>query len=378
MSALRNWIDDRRTAAKPATYGRIGVYFMQGQVHLVQLKRLADGGTGLHARVSMAYPGSRSELMDSPAAFRKLLRRALRAGGFHGRHAVSAMPAEQLRIMSVSYPANAAGSESASIVKLMADRLEGQVSDYVIDYVGIRLSSRDGERLALVAASRLEHVTRYLENLRCAGLQVDFLEIGPLAIKRLIESGPAINRKNNVVVVNVGDTESHLTTVLGRRLLADQMVQFGESVILGAIARTLNLTLDVARELVLTHGLDPVRKKSTLGDSSFDGGVAATLVEIVRPEFLKLLREIDRAFLFADSESHGGAGKTVFLVGAMALWPGAITLLSTLARMPIESLSRRQMPFANDSASVATLNDQQAAEISTAVGLALRGMLSDE
>ena len=45
---------------------------------------------------------------------------------------------------------------------------------------------------------------------------------------------------------------------------------------------------------------------------------------------------------------------------------------------PMPSLSRRQMPFANDSASVATLNDQQAAEISTAVGLALRGMLSDE
>jgi len=351
---------------------------MQGQVHLVQLKRLADGGIGLHTRVSMAYPGSRAELMDSPAAFRKLLRRALRTGGFRGRHAVSAMPAEQLRIMSVSYPASAAGNESASIVKLMADRVDGQVSDYVIDYVGIRLSSRDGERLALVAASRLEHVTRYLENLRCAGLQVDFLEIGPLAIKRLIESGPTIKRQNNVVVVNVGETESHLTTVLGRRLLADQAVNFGESVIIRAIAGALNLTQDVARELVLTHGLDPVRKKSPVGDSGFDGGTAATLVEIVKPEFLKLLREIDRAFLFADSESHGGAGKTVFIVGAMALWPGVLSLLSNLAKMPIESLSRSQMPFAEHAESVATLNDQQAAEISTAVGLALRGMLSDE
>ena len=212
MSALKQWVDRRRPASRSAAYGPIGVYFTQEYLHLVQLETLGDGGIGVRSRESLTYPGTRAELMASPAPVCKLVRRAMRAGKFRGRNVVSAMPPEQVRVMSVSYPANAPGSEAGSIAKLMADRVEGALLDYVIDYVPIRMSSRDGDRLALVAVSRLEHVNNYLESLASAGLHVDFLEIGPLAIKRLIESGLASDRQDNVVVINVGDTTSYLTT----------------------------------------------------------------------------------------------------------------------------------------------------------------------
>jgi len=374
MSALKKWVDRRRLASRSAAYGPIGVYFTQEHLHLVQLETLGDGGISVRSRESLAYPGSRAELIASPAAVCKLVRRAMRAGKFRGRNVVSAMPPEQVRVMSVSYPANAPGSVAASIAKLMADRVDGALSDYVIDYVPIRMSSRDGDRLALVAVSRLEHVNNYLESLASAGLHVDFLEIGPLAIKRLIESGPASDRKDNVIVVNVGDTTSHLTTISGRRLLADQEVPFGDQLILNAIAKPLDLATSVAKDLVLTNGLDPAQKNTELVDRE----IVATLVEIVRPAFLKLVREIDRAFLFADSESHGDGRKRIFIVGGMARWPGAATLLSSLAKMPVESLGRDHMPFAGDPASMETLSEQQAAQMSTAVGLALRGLSSDE
>ena len=374
MSALKQWVDRRRPASRSAAYGPIGVYFTQEHLHLVQLETLGDGGIGVRCRESLTYQGSRAELMASPAAVRKLVRRAMRAGKFRGRNVVSAMPPEQVRIMSVSYPANAPGSVAGSIAKLMADRVEGALLDYVIDYVPIRMSSRDGDRLALVAVSRLEHVNNYLESLASAGLHVDFLEIGPLAIKRLIESGPASDRQDNVVVINVGDTTSYLTTISGRRLLADQEVQFGDQLILNAIAKPLELATSVAKDLVLANGLDPAQKNAEVVDSE----VVATLIEIVKPAFLKLVREIDRAFLFADSESHGDGRKRIFIVGGMAQWPGAATLLSSLARMPVESLGCDHMPFAGNPASIATLSDQQAAEMSTAVGLALRGMSSNE
>ena len=378
MSAVRQWLDRRRQDSKSVAYGPIGVHFTQEHLHLVQLEMLAEGGLGVRCHESLAYPGTRLELMASRAAFRKLVRRAMRAGKFSGRTVVSAMPSEQVRVMSLSYPANSSGEEAASILKLMADRVDGDLSDYVIDYVPIRMSSRDGERLALVAVSRLEDVNNYLESLRVAGLDVNFLEIGPLAIKRLINFGPATDQRDHVIVINIGETRSHITTISGQRLLADQEVQFGEESILSAIAKALDLTTSMAKELVLTNGLDPAPKDPEITGDSADNEIVRTLVEIAKPELLKLVREINRAFLFADSESHGDGRRRIFIVGGAGRWPGAATLLSSLAKMPVESLAREHMPFANDPTSTAMLDDQEAADMSIAVGLALRGMPDHE
>ncbi len=137
MNAESQWLDRRRPEPGSIACGPIGVYFTQEQVHLVQLERLGDGGIGVRSHESLTYPGSRAELMASSAATRKLLRRAMRAGKFRGRKVVSAIPPEQVRVMSVSYPASASGSAANSIATLMADRVDGALADYVIDYVPI-------------------------------------------------------------------------------------------------------------------------------------------------------------------------------------------------------------------------------------------------
>ena len=256
----------------------------------------------------------------------------------------------------------------------MADRVEGALTDYVVDYVPTRTVSRDGDRLALVAVSRLEHANAYLDCLESAGLHVDFLEIGSLAIQRLIEFRSAANDFENLIIVNDGETTSHLTTISGNRLLADQEISFGVEGVLSAIAKPLELSISVARDLVLTNGLDPARKDADSIDSNFDAEVARTLVQIVRPEFMKLVREIDRALLFAESESQGEGEKKILIVGEIAQWPGVAALLSSLTNLRVEKLGLNHMPFATDPELVGNLSDRQAAEMSTAVGLALRGM----
>ncbi len=378
MSAESQWLERRRPEPGSIGNGPIGVHFTQEHLHLVQLERLGDGRIGVHSHESLTYPGSRAELLASPAAIRKLVRRAMRAGNFRGRKVVSAIPPEHVRVVSVSYPASASGSAANSIAKLMADRVDGALTDYVIDYVPIRMSLHDGDRLALVAVSRIEHANHYLDSLSAAGLHVDFLEIGPLAIKRLITFGPAANRRDHVFVVNVGQTTSNVTTISGERLLADQEIKFGEELILGEIGTSLDLATSVAKDLVLTNGLDPRQKNAGFADSNFGIGVAATLVEIVRPAFLTLVREIDRAFLFADSESHGDGHKKIIIAGSIAQWPGAAALLGSLTKVPVECLGRDHMPFAGSPAEDANISDQQAGEMSTAVGLALRGMSDHE
>ncbi len=374
MNAVKQWFDRRRPEPGTAPHGPIGVYLTEEHLHLVQLQRQAEEGIVLRSHESLKYPGSRKELLASGTAISKLLRRALRDGNFIGRNVVSAMPPEQVRVMSVSYPARAANSAANSIAKLMADRVDGPLTDYVVDYVPTRTVSGDGDRLALVAVSRLEHANAYLDGLESAGLHVDYLEIGSLAIQRLLEFRPATSEYENVIIVNDGQATSHLTTISGNRLLADQEIRFGVERILNAIAEPLELSINVARDLVLTHGLDPLQRATDSTDNNFDAEVARTLVQIVRPEFMRLVHEIDRAFLFADSESQGEGEKKIMIVGEIAQWPGVAALLGSLTKSRVEKLGLDHMPFAADSETVANLSDRQAAEMSTAVGLALRGM----
>jgi Tfp pilus assembly PilM family ATPase len=378
MIAERQWLDRRQPEPGTNTYGPIGVYFTQHNLHLVQLEKFADGAVDIRAHAAVPFPGTRTELMAAPAAVAKLIRRGMRQSKFRGRKVVSAMPPEQVRVMSVSYPAGAGESAAASIAKLMADRVEGPLTDYVIDYVPIRVSAHDGDRLALVAVSSLEDANAYLDSLAAAGLHVDFLEIGPIAIKRLISFGAKTDLQDHVFVLNVGATSTNLTTISGERLLADQELEFGEQRVLGIIADSLDLTENMARDLIFSNGLDQSTDLHKTSGGSFDTSVVTTLIDIVRPEFLRLVREIERAFLFADSESHGNSRKKIIVAGNIAQWPGAAALLGSLTQTPVESLGRSHLPFAGDGDGNPDISDQLAAEMSTAVGLALRGMTDDE
>ena len=374
MNTVKQWFDQRRPEPSSATHGPIGVYFTEEHLHVVQLRRRAGEGIVLRSHESLKYPGSRKELLASSAAIRKLIRRALGDGDFVGRKVVSAMPPELVRVMSVSYPAKSTDNAANSIARLMADRVDGALTDYVVDYVPIRTASRDGDRLALVAVSRLEHANNYLDSLESAGLHVDYLEIGSLAIQRLMESRPAAAEYENIIIVNDGQARSRLTTISGNRLLADQEIQFGAERIQSAIAESLDLSIKVARDLVLTNGLDPTRRGSDSFDSKSDPEVAQTLVQIVRPEFMRLVREIERAFLFADSESQGEGEKKIMIVGEIAQWPGVAALIGSLTNLRVERLGLDHMPFAREPEIIGTLSDREAADMSTAVGLALRGM----
>lgn len=377
MSALKKWFDRRRAETSPA-FGPIGVYLTQEYLHVVQLKRLDDGGIGFQSRVCHRYPGSRAELLSSPDAVRKLIRRAMRSGKFRGRNVISAMPPEQVRVVSISYPSSSAGNEVAAITRVMADRLDGALEDHVIDYVPIRTSSNDGDQLALVAVSLAADVDSYLSALDSAGLRIDHLEIAPLAIKRLIEWGSASGEFGNVIVLNVGDANSHLTTISGRRLLADQEIKMGEATILDALSSTLSLDRTQARQLIVNHGLDRSRTSISTDDVDGDVDISTTLVEIVKPVMLKFAQEIDRAFLFADSESRGNGAKRLIMVGSLSQWPGATTLISALADVKVEILGRNHLPKTMQVAEHHSIDDPTAADMSTAVGLAMRGMIRDE
>ena len=241
--------------AASQSIGPIGIDFGLEAMHLVQLEAATGQLPSVRARASLAYD-SRREVLDSPHQFRSLIKRALEADRFYGRKAVIAIPSGMFRTISINYQ-SAAGEEheSAAIVAVMKDRLEGELSDYVLDYLPVKSRSKNDERLALVAVSERQPIVDFLELARKARLDVLALEIGPVAIGRLVGALSMESGSNNVLVINSGRRASYLTLISGTDLLFDQEVAFGENSLIRQAAETLDMSEDMMRDLVLRTGV---------------------------------------------------------------------------------------------------------------------------
>ena len=366
MQALQHVVQKFRPVAAPA--GLIGAHFSQHRLQLLQL-RGSGSELAVQASVSLPFVGHRDDFLASRKAVKTLIRRGLKAAPFRGRKTISTLPFEHVKLMSISYPAGPAGKEEDTIAALMAERVEGDLSDYVIDYVPVRTSIRDGERLCLVAVSPRDRVIDYLDTLRSAGLQPEALEVAPLSIRRLIERMSSPSNIENVLVITTGLDATYLTLISGRRLLANQEIPFGVSRLIGSICDALDVSPTVANELVTKNGLGDISPSEH--PAADDIAIGATLLEIVRPAFVDLVNEIERAFLYAASESYGQATKRIYLFGSLAGWPGADRLVTSLTQIPVETMRFDLMPFDVDPAVIA--NSESPAGLSVAAGLALCG-----
>jgi len=373
MLALNHAIRRIAPVARTNRIGPIGLECALNELHLVQLAVSSSGGIGVRAQASVPYPGDRSELLESPQ-LRALIREALGKARFKGRTVVTAMPSGQTRIMPVNYYVGTGQNDAAVIVKLMEERLDGDLTDYVIDYLPIRSQTQADEHSALVAIARREAVVAYLEALRKSGLDVDCLEIGPVAIRRLVASIAPERKRENVLVINFGSVASFLTIISGNRLLFDQSVPFGERALLARIAGALDVPESSARKLLDSHSLNPKHsgKAHALGPAGVD--VAATLQEILKPLFLELADEISRALIYMASQTHGESVERIYLLGSVARWHGVDQLLNTLLTLPVETIPNPLNRFSLSAATQGGAETDAVPELAVATGLALRGL----
>ena len=379
MSALANTIQRFLPVPNTRKTGPIGLEFSLEQLHLVQMETGPDGGIALRACASVPLSGERDEIMASPKQVKSLVRRARKQGDFQGHRVVASMPSNKTRIVSVAYQVSSGQADAEAILSLMADRLEGDLTDYVIDYLPVRANPKAHERLAIVAVSRRDDVIKYLELLRYAGLTVDSLEIGPAAIRRLIGAMSEPGKIENVLVINFGRTVSYLTIISKSRLLFDQEISYGENRILELIASNLEVSAESAYELVYTHGLcSDSQKPAALSGGDDDISVVDTLREIVKPAFLQLVGEINRALIYAASQTHGESVSRIFLLGGIARWVGADRFLQELIELPVQIIPNPLKAFPARRGAQTEVDEQSVPEIAVAAGLALRGMTDRE
>lgn len=356
--------------------GPIGIDFGLEAMHLVQLEMAAGRLPEVYARASLSY-SSRREMLQTPHQFRSLIKRALQADRFYGRKAVIAMPSGMFRTVSINYTAKGGkDAEAAAIVKVMRDRLDGDIGDYVLDYLPVKSRSKNDELLALVAVSERKPVVEFLELARKARLDVQSLEIGPVAISRLVGALSTEGGSGNVLVINSGRRASYLTLISGTDLLFDQEVAFGENSLIQQAAETLDMSEGMARDLVLRSGVSAAGRgaASQLGDE--DASLVGTVSEILKPQFLQLVEEIKRVCMYAAAETRGGNVHQVYLLGSIARWPGSDDLLSTLSGTDVAKIPDPLALFPQSDQSRAAAG-KTAPEIVVATGAALRGMRED-
>ncbi|MEN8177442.1 MAG: pilus assembly protein PilM [Pseudomonadota bacterium] len=362
--------------AKTERLGPIGLDFGMDSINLCQLKTQAGNRYSVVAKASIAYSGSRKELLSSPKILKKQLSQALKKNAFTGRKVVAVMPADELKITPVTYRSNTQ-SVDEEILKMLGARLDGELGDYLIDYLPVRSNPGDEEHLVLAAIAQRDDVMSYLEALHRSGLVVDALDIGPAALRRLICSLYNGKDAETILVINAGISKSYLTIISGRRLLFDQPVSFGEQMLVENLSSALELPVDVCRDLMLHHGFE---KTATAQEmlSSIDGeDISQTLLEIIKPSFIKLVEEIKRVLIFTASETHGSPVSRICLLGSIARWSGADSLLHDLINIPLSTSQPGFSEIFEDQTSEGGWMER-IPELAIATGLALRGISGHE
>jgi len=344
-------------------HGEIGLELSLEELHMVQLCRVGES-LQVVGHVSVGYDSDLSTLLANPDAFIGVVKQGLKQGNFAGRKAVIAMPSSLTQVMPVSYQTSDRLNDDAAIAELMHERLGEGVAEFVIDYMPVQTLYEGKQKLALVAICREETVVNLLELLRKAGLHVSALEIGPIALRRLITTLQPKGTLQNTLVVNCGRDKSYLTLLSDNRLLADDEVDFGEEQVLQKISSTLDMHRDIVLDLVHKIGLNPNHKSVEPGTVQN----AEALSQIVKPLFARLAQEIERGLVFAQSESRGSRPNQVYLLGSIARWHGAAELLSDLVQAPVATAPSPLALFASSS----TKGLEPAPELAVATGLALR------
>jgi len=362
-------------AAVSSKPGLIGLDIGMQCLHLCQLSAKRDGCFSIVAKVTRQFSETREALLANPARLKKMINSALRSKPFRGRKVVALMPWSEVKIILLTYKANIADVD-AEILKLIGKRVEGDIGDYVIDYLPVRSNPTDDEHMAAVSVASREKVMSLLQTLNQCGLEVDALDIAPAALRRLVGTLYSEPGTDNVLLINAGVEKSFLTIVSGRRLLFYQQIEFGEKRLIKKVADELDIDRQSALNLINKNGIG---KTSLAFSANKRSQVSSTLAEILKPCFLDLIEEINRVLIFTASETHGAPLSRVCLLGSIAHWEGVENLLMSMMNIDASADSTDFWKVFQDGNDHTTISwSSLFPQLAIATGLALRGMVDHE
>jgi type IV pilus assembly protein PilM len=312
-------------------YGPIGIDFGSECIRLVQFAR-RDHTLELSAS---AHVTCDAEIRASAKRTRALVRKALRKHGFVGRDVVSCLPPDDVKIMMLSYLHQTGKQDEELIVQRIAERVDDAIDNYVIDFVMVRPNVKDGqERSALVAMAKRETVVTYLECLRKAGLMVKVLEIESTAIRRLLLAKYDHGHSANLMTVSMGYAQTYISVLSGRRLIYERDIDFGERQLIAMLCEELDIDEREARSMLVRDE----RPAIELSEDEQTVSVTDGFYSVAKPLFMELVEDINRALVYAASETRGMPVERVYLTNTVATWRGIEKFIDSLIEVPVSVL----------------------------------------
>ena len=342
-----------------------------------------SGQPFVHAATSDYHNCDLDELFKTPDSFKKLVKSSLKSRSFTGRKVVSSVPSHYLRLLFLNYQLGKNESDVESLLSALKRRVNTDLNDYVIDYLPIKPDATErNDRMALVAMVKQDVVEQYLDLLTDCGLEVVALEIGPVAIRRLINTMASTQQLQKVLTINFGTNRSYLTVIWNNELLFDRKIDFGMDNIITVVARAFDVPVRTALEVLHKYGLDepnrpPFSEITDLIDveddeNDNDSSIKNTIYDILNPSFVSLAAEIRDIMVYIASETRGGAVEQIFLMGSLARLSGIDNVIDKLITIPVKTINPFYGIKVEDVSN--TLYDLgPVAGVAVATGLALRG-----
>jgi type IV pilus assembly protein PilM len=334
----------------------------------------------IHATASDYHDIDLNELLANLDTLKKLVKNSLKSRNFTGRKVVSSIPAHLLKILFLNYQVGKNESDTESLLLALKKRVNSDLTDYVIDYIPIKPDAIErNDRMALVAMAKQDIVEQYLDFLADCGLEVVALEIGPVAIRRLVNALTASEQTQKVLTINFGTKISYLTVIWNNELLFDRKLDFGLETIISVVAKGFDVSASTALEVLHKYGLDEAKRPSSDIDSiddvdngEDDNSIKNAIYDIVNPSFVNLASEIRDIMVYIASETRGGAVEQIFLMGSLARLSGIDLVIDKLISIPVKILNPFYGIEVEDVSN--TLHDLgPVAGVAVATGLALRG-----
>ena len=332
VERIKNTVRNKEDACQ---YGPIGVDLSQSGFRMVQFKK-NENGVELHAS---AHIPEVNRQLDSGRQLRSILKPVLKENNFIGNEIVTCLQPGDVKIMMLSYLRQTDKKDEELVVQRVAERIGDGIENYVIDYLMVRPEVKDGqERSVLAALADHGEVINYLEYLRKSGFSVKVLEIEPTAIRRLISAKHDNERDVNLMSISMGYSQTYITVLSGRRLIYERDIGFGELQLIAALCKELDISEHEARTMLVRGGIDAASDED---ENEQDIQVTDAFYSVLKPLFMELVEDVNRALLYAAAETRGLQVKHIYLTSQVATWDGVENFIKTLVEVPVSIL----MPF---------------------------------
>lgn len=237
-----------------------------------------------------------------------------------------------------------------------AQHIPFDIADVHIDYQILSEDLSGPQMDVLLVAVKKDKILNYTNALQLAGRQPAIVDIDAFALQNCYEYNYEPAPNSTVALLNLGASVMNINIVKGTTPLFTRDVSIGGHQYTDSLQKELDLSFEDAEALKLGHKVGTVSEDAKLP-------ILQQVTEII-------VLEIQKTFDFFRATAAGEHIERIYIAGGSSKVPGLIEALRQEFSIPVELLD----PFQRiePPSTGAELIDHNSAQMSVAVGLALR------